>query len=184
MWFAAPAQRRIITHPKVMDEGWRRKPAFLGVAVVSIFPSLLLPRGKMPGLSAMQGGQPMATSRGFVLWVQAFAICEGDGCIRSSPLPSNEIRAPLSVNCSWITNAVGIKIAEAGKEEFVHLAHVLSITTGQALENTFLEVNASSLIISSHTVIARGSHQEPSEARKRLLGSIFCGVHFRRETNN
>lgn len=136
-----------------MDKGWwRRKSTFLGVAVVSIFPSLLLPRGKMPGLCAMLDGPPrqrMATSSGFVLWVQAFATCEGDGCIRSSPLPRNEIRALLSVNCSWITNTVGIKIAEAGKEEFIHLAHVLSITTGRALENTFLEVNASRLIISS-----------------------------------
>lgn len=176
MWFAAQTHWHITIYPKGLDEGsWRRKAAFLGVAVVSTFPSPLLPRHKKALTSVPSARWPVwakdsTFSLVFVLQAWTFTIHKWDWFIRSSPSPSNEIRALVSVKCSWITNAVDIGIAKAGKEEFVHLANLLSISTGQALENKFPKENAFTVqaLLFPHTEIARGSHQGSSSIEEAL----------------
>lgn len=167
LWFAAQAHWHVTTYPKGLDNGWRRRTsAFLDVAVLSILPSHLSKEGKC--LACAPAGWPtQAKDSQFslvsVLWAWTLAIHGGDRCIRSSSLPGNEIRALVSVKCSWITNAVGIEIAEAGKE-FIHSLSTCIINHDRSSTGKYISkaecFYCSSLIISSH----RDSQRIPSRA--------------------
>lgn len=119
-WFAAQALWHITTYPMGLDkECWRRKAACLGIAAVGIFPSLCSQDTKNLWPLSTAGWPAWAKdsnfSWDFVLQAWTFTMDKQDWFILSYPSPSNEIRALVSVKCSWITNAVGIGIAKTGK---------------------------------------------------------------------